>query len=711
MPGQAKPRRGEVDVTAATGSPEPDPGSLLSAVVGSSEDAIVGLALDGRITRWNPAAERICGYSSEEAIGRHLSLLAPPEHGDDVERLLRRIPRGDRVGPFGTVRVGKDGRRLRLAVTLAPVRDRAGGVSSAVMIARDETDRRLAEEILQEQLQLLERVTRNTALDEILARAVARIEEHSLDGLLSSVLLFDRDRRQLRTGAAPSLPESYRRVVEGLELGVGSGAVAVAVRERRSVVIEDLATDPRGEELRDPALEHGLRAFWLQPILSIDGEVLGFFASYYRRPHRPSAQDQILLSIFARTVAIAIDNAHLYRQVRRRARELAEANQRKNDFLAVLAHELRNPLGAIGNAVALIEEADGDDAVVAEAAGILGRQAQQMTRLVDDLLDVSRIGRGMVELHRRRVELRTVVERAVESVQPAVSERDQRLVVELSPEPLPLEADPVRLAQVLVNLLTNAVKYSDPGSRIDLVAERDGDAVAVRVRDRGLGIEPDFLPHVFDHFARSRRAEESASQGLGLGLTLVRKLVEMHGGSVSAQSEGPGKGTEFRVRLPLAGEPAAGAGAPASPESPGEDEERRLRVLLVDDHEEAVKALGTLLELWGHEVRVALDGPSALDAAGELRPELVLLDIGLPEMDGWEVARRLRQLPGAAGAVLVALTGYGQRADRERSREAGFDHHLVKPVDPGVLRERLADWTGPRSAGPRSAGPRSAESG
>jgi signal transduction histidine kinase/ActR/RegA family two-component response regulator len=610
-----------------------------------------------------------------------------------VERLLQRIPRGDRVGPFETVRLSKDGRRLRLAVTLAPVRDRAGEVSSAVLLARDETDRKLAEEILQEQLWLLERVTRNASLGEILARAVTRIEEHSLDGLLSSVLLFDRDRRRLHTGAAPSLPESYRRAMEGMELGAGAGAVAVAVRERRPVVIDDLASDPRGEELREAALEHGLRALWLHPILSIDGEVLGCFASYYRRPQRPSAQDQILLSIFARTAAIAIDNAHLYRQVRRRARALTEANQRKNDFLAVLAHELRNPLGAIGNAVALIEEADGDGAVVAEATGILGRQAQQMTRLVDDLLDVSRIGRGMVELHRRRVELRAVVERAVESVQPAAGERGQRLVVELPPEPLPLEADPVRLAQVLGNLLTNAIKYSDPGSRIHLAAERDGEAVVVRVRDRGQGIEPDFLPHVFDHFARSRRAEESASQGLGLGLTLVRKLVEMHGGSVAAESEGRGRGTEMRVRLPLAEDAAAGAVEPASPEAGRSGEERRLRVLLVDDHEEAVKALGTLLELWGHQVRIALDGPSALEIAGELRPELVLLDIGLPEMDGWEVARRLRRLPEAAGAVLVALTGYGQRADRERSREAGFDHHLVKPVDPGELRDQLAEWT------------------
>jgi signal transduction histidine kinase len=391
------------------------------------------------------------------------------------------------------------------------------------------------------------------------------------------------------------------------------------------------------------------------------------------------AREELEDRVRERTAALTEANARL-----------AEDDRRKDEFLATLAHELRNPLAPIRNALGVLRLQRLGDPVVEQLGGMMGRQVALMVRLIDDLLDVSRITRGKIELRKELVDVARVAADAVETARPLIQERRHHLETALPAEPLRLEADPARLAQVIANLLNNAAKYTEPGGRIRLAAERqDGEAV-VRVRDTGIGVRPEMLPKIFDLFQQADRPEGRVSEGLGIGLTLVKRLVELHGGRVSAHSAGPGQGSEFVVRLPLPAAPGL-VRAPSSRPTRGAAGAAGRRVLIVEDNADAADSLALLLRALGHEVRVVGDGPAALEAASSFRPDVALLDIGLPEMDGYEVARRLRRDPALGDAVLVALSGYGQEEDRRRSHAAGFDVHLVKPVDLEGLQALLAD--------------------
>lgn len=365
----------------------------------------------------------------------------------------------------------------------------------------------------------------------------------------------------------------------------------------------------------------------------------------------------------------------------RQAEELAEANRRKDEFLAMLAHELRNPLAPIRNGLAILQMAEGDPAVVRRIRGMMSRQVDHLGRLVDDLLDVSRITRGKVELRLEAVDLNTVLARAAEAARPLIDARRHRLIVTQPGRPVTVSADPTRLTQVVGNLLTNAAKYSDEGGRIDLTLEEENGAAVVRVRDTGLGIPAEMLPRVFDLFTQVGRTLDRSDGGLGIGLTLVKSLVELHGGTVSAASEGPGQGSEFTVRLPKY--TRAERNGQAEPAVAVEVTPRR--VLIVDDNPDAGDSLATLLEMTGHRVGVARSGAQGLETAARLRPEVAVLDLGLPGMSGYELAGLLRAEPFGRDLVLVALTGYGQEEDRRRTHEAGFDHHLTKPADLAAL--------------------------
>jgi signal transduction histidine kinase len=393
---------------------------------------------------------------------------------------------------------------------------------------------------------------------------------------------------------------------------------------------------------------------------------------------RYSADDLGVAQDLGRRAGLALDNARLYG-------EAQESDRRKDEFLAMLAHELRNPLAPVLTALQLMELRPQDDAVVARARAVLGRQVRHMTRLVDDLLDVSRITRGKITLRTERVELAALAARALEAARPLLDGR--RLEVSTGvPTELWVEADPVRMEQVLLNLLTNAAKFTEPGGRVRVWAEGAGDRVRIGVSDNGIGIASEMLPRIFDLFMQGDRSLDRAQGGLGIGLTLVHRLVEMHGGTVSVASAGPGQGSEFVVDLPRASVPAVvstgSAAAPRRALSPR-------RILVVDDNVDAARTLAEALGAWGHEVGVAHDGPSALEEALRTRPDVVLLDIGLPGMDGYEVARLLRERAGFADTVLIALSGYGQADDRRRSQDAGFRDHLVKPVDIEELASRL----------------------
>jgi PAS domain S-box-containing protein len=375
-------------------------------------------------------------------------------------------------------------------------------------------------------------------------------------------------------------------------------------------------------------------------------------------------------------------------RLRDRAMILAEADRNKNQFLAVLAHELRNPLAPILNALQILGREEWEGPRLEKARGIIQRQVRQLSRLIDDLLDVSRITSGKIGLRKEPIDLRATLEHAVQTARPLIDARRHHLSVSLPVEPVWLEADPTRLEQVVANLLNNAAKYTEDGGHLSLAAEAYDGEVVLRVQDSGMGIAPDLLDRVFDPFIQGSRSLDRSEGGLGIGLTLVRTLVEMHGGTIEARSEGVGRGSEFVVALPAIPPPELAVAPAAEPEM--EAESRPLRVLVVDDNLDTAESLRILLELAGHEVRAAHSGPEALDAAADFTPQAVLLDIGLPGLNGFEVARRLRQDPVLGSAALIAVSGYGQDEDRQRSREAGFDQHLLKPLDFDDLQKLLA---------------------
>jgi two-component system CheB/CheR fusion protein len=383
------------------------------------------------------------------------------------------------------------------------------------------------------------------------------------------------------------------------------------------------------------------------------------------------------------------DRVHLEEELRARIQELAELDRRKDEFLAMLGHELRNPLSPIVTAVELARRRPEDATLVSRSLEVIERQTRHMTRLVDDLLDVSRITRGMIALRRETVVLTMVLDRAIEQVRPLIDKQGHQFHVKLPADPVQLNADPDRLEQIFVNLLSNAAKYTRIGGRITLEVRREETQAAISVRDDGIGFAPELSERIFDLFVRGMDSGIHASGGLGVGLTLVRRLTEMHGGSVEARSDGHHRGSEFIVRLPIVPQRSFLGAVPADDRAPSPLTAPGWRILVVDDNADAADGLAEYLRGMGHSVRAAYDGGSALEEAERSRPEIVVLDIGMPGLDGYEVGRRLRRDVGLQSSLLVALSGYGQESDRRLSREAGFDHHLVKPIDLAKLETIL----------------------
>jgi CheY-like chemotaxis protein len=372
--------------------------------------------------------------------------------------------------------------------------------------------------------------------------------------------------------------------------------------------------------------------------------------------------------------------------LRRLAVDLSATDRRKNEFLATLAHELRNPLAPMSNMLEVVKRASGDTDILERAHETIGRQLTQMVRLVDDLLDLNRITHDRLELRLSEVELATVIHQAVEVARPLMDASHHTLILNLPEEPIHLNADPARLAQVFGNLLNNSCKYTKPGGTISLTTSRVDDEVVVSLKDSGAGIPVDQLTSIFDMFMQIDLTTERAQGGLGIGLTLVKRLIEMHGGTVEARSEGPGQGSEFIVRLPALLKTAVLSG-PAQPRESQDIMDRR--ILIVDDNQDSAESLAMLLEITGNTTYMAHDGVEALAVIERHRPQIVLLDIGLPKLNGHEVCRRLRAQPWGKDIRVIALTGWGQEEDRRQSEEAGFDGHLVKPVDYDNLLELL----------------------
>lgn len=459
-------------------------------------------------------------------------------------------------------------------------------------------------------------------------------------------------------------------------IGVGSGPCGLVALNRKPVVV------PGGDGCGEIALSFGARAYAGYPLIS-DGQVLGTLAFASRSRDSFSADELEFIETISHYVTAAYVRLEL-------VANLQEGDRRKDEFLATLAHELRNPLAPIRTGIEVLKHSLHQPEKIDGVIGIIERQTAQMVRLIDDLIDVSRITRGTIELRNSIIDLAEVIPSAIEAVQPLIDRSGHTLLTDFPDRPVHVDGDAGRLSQVFANLLNNAARYSPDGGRIVLSMETTPDSVIVRVKDEGEGIDPLMQDQVFEMFTQIKRPGTTTSEGLGIGLTLVRLLVNQHGGSIEVFSEGAGKGSEFKVSLPL-----VAAEAPAEPEPEAADQPAAghppCRILVVDDGVSAADMLALFFKLEGYETCTAYDGIEALEVAEKNHPRVVFMDIGMPRMDGYEAARRLRQIPGCEHVILIALTGWGQESDREKTRLAGFDHHLVKPVEPGMLRSLLAE--------------------
>ena len=640
----------------------------------------------------SPAYETVWGRTCQ-SLYEHPRSFLDAIHPDDRSHVetasLARQAQGEAIDVDYRV-VRPDGSVRWIRDRGFPIRDAAGRAYRIVGIAEDVTDRKRVEQALRflsdASAALAGAADGESGLREVARLAVPFFADWCVvdlaepDGSLRRLAVTHSDPARVRLVEElgrryppdPAAPRGPYRV-----LRTGESQLAAEVADA------DLTAAARDAEHLRILRDLRPTSYMCVP-LRARGRTLGAVSFATAESGRRYAEgDLAFAEELGRRAAIAVENARL-------TAELRQADRLKDEFLAMLSHELRNPLAPVRNALHIMRSPAANEEAVTRVRETAERQVRHMARLLDDLLDVSRISRGRIELRQEVVDLAALLARAVEAVQPLIDERRHRVIVTPPPEPLRVQGDPMRLEQIVTNLLHNAVKFTDPGGKAWVTAVREGREAVLRVRDSGVGIAPEMLPRVFDLFVQADRQLDRSQGGLGVGLTLVRKLVELHGGTVEGRSAGLGRGSEFVVRLPaVEGEPA---GREAGPEGRAADAPAlpTRRILVVDDNRDAADTFALFLRMEGQEVRVAYDGPTALRAAQAFRPQTVLLDLGMPGMDGFEVARRLRAQGGSERPLLVALTGWGQDEDRRRSSEAGFDHHLVKPIEPGELRQLLA---------------------
>lgn len=662
----------------------------LAAIVESSDDAIVSKNLDGRILSWNAGATRIFGYRPHEVIGKHITIIIPPELYGEERGILGKLRRGESIDHFDTTRLTKDGRRVQVSLTVSPVRDSQGTIIGASKVARDVTERKHAEaSLLYSEQRLAAEAEGLAALNMRSARLwqSRSLREGVAEMLVTAIELLGADAGcvQLRNASGEF----------GLVAHQGLGECSAAVPDPTGLdelVISDAELDGPFEAQRSWARASGYRALVSVPMIAADDTILGSISTLSHSPHRPADQQLRRLTLYLRQATDFIRREQLEQGLRQSEEALREADQRKDEFLALLAHELRNPLAPIRYALAAAKKPGRSPEQRQRSDEIIERQVEHMSRLLDDLLDISRITHGSLELKKTRTELTSVIGAAIETARPMLDDKKHGLSLDLPKEPVRLDADAVRLAQAFSNLLINAAKYTDTGGRIQLQAVREGDEAVISIRDNGIGIAPDMMPRLFRLFSQAHAPDARAEGGLGVGLALVRGLVTLHGGTVTAKSEGPGRGTEFVVRLPT-GMPSEEPSrteqtAEAAPAGAG------MRILVVDDNRDAADTCAMVLELSGHRVQTAYTAATALVRGATFRPQALVLDIGLPDLDGYQLAQRVRASDWGRDATLIAVTGWGQDEDRLRALTAGFDHHLTKPI----AAEQLEALLQPRQA-------------
>ena len=623
----------------------------LRVTLASIGDAVITTDADGRIDYMNAVAESLTGWSLQEAVGQPLETvfrIVNEQTRQPVENpAMRALKENAIVGLANhTVLLRKDGSERPIDDSAAPIKTAAGAVAGCVLIFRDITDRRRLEQAEASRL--------------ISARFLASIVESSEDAIVSKSLdgtiqTWNAAAERLFGYPAPEAIGRHISLVIPADRALEEDDIIARIRSGERV--DHFETVRRR---KDGQLVHV--SLTISPIRDEKGHIVG-------------------ASKIARDI---MDRKQAEERIYGLLGELKNADRRKDEFLAMLAHELRGPLAPVRHTLESLKRSGSHDEPVRQAYAVMDRQLAHLVRLVDDLIDVSRITRGTISLHKAPAELASIIHHSLEASRPLVEASRHQLDVTMPSEPIHVQADAIRLAQVFSNVLNNASKYTEPGGRIGLAVERvDGDAV-VTITDTGAGIPRDKLGTIFELFAQVDRTLERSQGGLGLGLALAKRLVEMHQGSIEAFSNGPGTGSRFVVRLPIVAQPEQRhVPAEVQPAAPR-------RILIVDDNADAASSLAMLLGMTGNETRTANDGLAAVDAAQTFQPDVILLDIGLPKLNGLEVCRRIRQQPWGQNIVMVALTGWGQEDDRRKSQQAGFDHHMVKPLDYNDLMKLLA---------------------
>ena len=656
----------------------------------SSPDCAKVLDLRGNLLTMNLNGQCLMEVDDlSEVYGVSLMSMYPAKEASAALELARQGQMGHFVASCPTTK----GVPKFWDVRVTPIHGIDGQLQGFLSVSRDITAmqellhaRERAVILANAQKVAMEQAVSGAPLEQVLGTLVGAAEACSVETMLISVLTAQDG--HLWHCAAPSLPQAYTAAINGMATGPNAGSCGTAAHFNQEVVASDIATDPLWLDYKESALSHGLRSCWSQPIRSPGGAVLGTLACYRRQVHVPTLVEKEAVALLVNTTALILDHRREITErkqaaedLRQLAARLSDADHRKTEFLATLAHELRNPLAPMQNGLEVLRLAGNNPETAAKMRDMMQRQLSQMVHLVDDLLDVARISSGKVELRKEKVELKAIVTNAVESSLAAMEAAHHALDLRIADESLVVEADPVRLVQVIGNLLTNAAKYTPEHGRIELSVSREGQHAVIAVTDNGIGIPERALPILFEMFFQVSNGTAHSQGGLGIGLSLVRRLVEMHGGTVTAASPGEGKGSTFTVNLPIVHQQQVDAPLCQNQVAPIGKISSVLKVLVADDNVDAAESLAILLELGGHQATVAHDGHAALRLVVEGRPDFAFLDIGMPGLTGYEVARMIRQTSGIDQTVLVALTGWGADHDQEQARKAGFNHHLTKPAD------------------------------
>jgi PAS domain S-box-containing protein len=642
---------------------------------------------DGTVVRVNNAELDLLGYTADEYVGHHIAEFHVDRHV--IDDILQRLAAGEKLYNYPARMRCKDGSLKHVLIDSSVLWEDSKFVHTRCF-TRDVSEQRAAEESLQRQTTRLRLLWEAAGVlltaenpDSMLRALLAKIGAHlGVDTYFNFTVNDAGDDLQL--ASCVGIPPEVAQTIRYLDFGQAvCGTVALQRRPIVATYIQQ-SDDPRVQLVKS----FGLRAYACNPLL-VGDRLLGTLSFATRSKDEFDADELAFMETLCHYVTVAYERLRL-------VNELKEADRRKDEFLATLAHELRNPLAPVRSAVQVLRLKGPDQPELRWSRDVIERQVEHLTRLIDDLMDISRITRNKLELRKERVDLTQAIKGAIESSRFVIEQCGHELIVDLPSEPIYLQGDLVRLAQVFLNLLNNAAKYTERGGRIWISAVRQGEEGVVRVKDTGIGIPPKKLKHLFEMFFQVDRTLERSQGGLGIGLSLVRRLVELHGGTVDARSEGLGKGSEFMVRLPVIVErvPLPQASEPSG--APDFKSPSR-RIVVVDDNRDSADALAMFLRLYGYETDTAYDGVEGLEAAERMRPDAVLLDIGMPRMNGYDACRCLREKPWGKGLVLIAMTGWGQEEDRRRTIEAGFDAHIVKPVDPTDLIKLIAslsaeDW-------------------